>query len=85
MDPVASEPAKKGEDDMSSLFVGFATRMRKRAVSSQGGTTLISKVSCGKSPKRFSLDGEAQDSLAIITVDSMEWASDALLALEGAA
>ena len=31
-DPTTSEPAEDGEDDMSSLIVGFTTRMRKRAL-----------------------------------------------------
>ena len=29
VDPISSEPAEKREDDMSSLLVGFATRMHK--------------------------------------------------------
>ena len=33
-DPTASELAKEGEDDMSSLAIGFVARMRKRAASS---------------------------------------------------
>ena len=39
VDPISSEPAKEREGDMSSLAVGFATRMRKRAATAQRETT----------------------------------------------
>ena len=55
--PTASELGE--EEDMSSLTAKFATRMCKRAVSSQGETTLGSKVLGGKSLKWFNLDEEA--------------------------
>ena len=37
---IASEPAE--EEEMSSLAVGFAARMRKRAAGSKGESTPIS-------------------------------------------
>ena len=70
---------------MSSLVVGFAARMLKRAVSFQGETTPNSEVSGGKRPKRSSPDEEAEKSLTVITIDSPERASDVLPALEGVA
>ena len=33
-DPIASEPTEDGEDDMSSLAIGFVAQMPKRAASS---------------------------------------------------
>ena len=71
-------PAEEMEEDMSSLAVGFATRMRKRAASSHGGTTLGFEVSSEKRPKRSGLDEKAQKSPAIVTMDSLEQGSDAL-------
>ena len=40
MDPISSDLAEKREDDMSSLVVRFAMRMRKRAASAEGETIL---------------------------------------------
>ena len=77
----ASEPTEKREDDMTSLTAGFATRMFKRAKSTQGETTPSSKVLGDKIPKWFGLDREVQNSLTIIVVDSSEQALSALLAL----
>ena len=57
--------------------------MHLRAASAQGETTPGFEVFGGKRPKRSSSDEEAQKSLAVITVDSLERAPDALLALEG--
>ena len=39
VDPNSSDPVEEREDDMSSLPVGFATQMIKRAASAQGETT----------------------------------------------
>ena len=44
-----------------------------------------SEVLSGKCPKRSGPDGEVLDNLAVIIVGSLERASSALLALEGAA
>ena len=33
LDPLAGDPVEENEEDMSSLVVGFAARMRKREVS----------------------------------------------------
>ena len=84
VDPNASDTTKEREDDMSSLVSRFATRMSKRAASAQGETTPSSKVSSGKRPKLSGPDEEARMRPAIIAVDSLERASDALPALEGA-
>ena len=85
VDPKASDSAKEWEDDMSSLTVGFVTRMHKRAASAQRETTPGSEVSSEKRLKRSSPDEEAQRSPVVIVVNSLEQASNALLALEGAA
>ena len=69
---------------MSNLSVRFAARMRKRVASSQGETTPSSKVSDIKRLKQTGPDEKAQKSPTVVTVDSPERASDALLALEGA-
>ena len=71
-DPNVSQPAEKREDDMSSLATGFSGQIHKRVASAQRETTLGSKLSYGKRPKRSSPDEEAQKSLAVITVDSIE-------------
>ena len=81
--PNVSHPAEEREDDMSSLATGFVGQMRKRVASAQGETTLGSKVSDGKRPKRSGPDEEAQKSLAVIIVDSIERAPNALPALDG--
>ena len=60
---------ERGED-MSSLVVGFAARMCKRATSAHGETTPTFEQSSGKRPNRYGPDEEAHKSLAIITVDS---------------
>ena len=49
-----------------------------------GDTTPDSEVPCGKSSKRSGPDGEAHNSLTVITVDSPERASDALSTLDSA-
>ena len=51
---------------MSRLAIGFATRMRKLVVGSEGETIPLSD---GKHPNMSSPDEEAQDDWAIITVD----------------
>ena len=84
MNPTSSEPAEEREDDISSLAARFA-RMHKRATSFERETTPSFEVLDGKRPKWSSPNREAQNSLAIITVDSPKRASDALSALESAA
>ena len=84
-DPTASEPIEKREDNMPSLTTGFTTQMRKRVASSQGETTPCSKVPTCKCPKRFGPNGKVQNNPAVITMDSPEWASDTVPALEGGA
>ena len=59
VDPNASDPVEEREDDMSSLVTGFSARMRKRAASAQGETTLGFEVSGGKRPKRPGPNEEA--------------------------
>ena len=54
-------------------------------MSAQGETTPSSEVPSDKHPKWFSPDDEAQKSPDVITVDSLERASDAQPTLEGAA
>ena len=58
---------------MSSLAVRFAVRMCKRVVGSEGGTTYILYR---KRSKRSSPDGEASKDWAIISVDSLDRASN---------
>ena len=44
---------------MSSLVVGFAARMCKRATSAHGETTPTSELSSGKHPNQYGPDEEA--------------------------
>ena len=44
-------PAEEMEEDISSLTVGFAAQMLKRATSAQRETTLGSELYGGKHPK----------------------------------
>ena len=81
---ISRELVEKSENDMSSLAVGFAARMRKRATSAQGETTPGFEVPGGKRPKWSSLNEEIQKSLIVITSDSLERASSAFSTLEGA-
>ena len=69
---------------MSGLIFGFAVRMRKRAVSAQGETTLGAEAYGEKRPRLTCLDEKAQKSLAVINVDSQDRAFDAQSASEGA-
>ena len=55
LDPHASDLAEEREEDISSLAVGFTARMPKRAVRSQGETTLGSEASGRKRPKQIFL------------------------------
>ena len=64
---ISNEPAKK--EEMSSLVVGFAARMRKRAGGSEGETTPRSNE---KRSKQSSPDKEAQKDWAIISMDSLD-------------
>ena len=59
VDPNASDPIEEREDDMSSLAVGFSSRMRKQAANAQGKNTPDSEVFGGKRPNLFGLDEEA--------------------------
>ena len=78
MDSISSEPTEEREDDMSSLAVGFAAQMRKRAASAQRETTSGFEGLDGKQPKRSGLDGVVQKSPVVITMDSPERALEAL-------
>ena len=82
---IASEPAEGRKDDMSSLATEFVARMHKQAVRTQGETTPGFEIPGGKRPKSSSLTEEVQKSMTVITLESSEQASDALLALESAA
>ena len=75
---IASEPVE--EEEMSSLVAGFATHMRKRAAGLEGETIPSSD---GKRMKRSSPDEEAQKNWAIISVDSIDQASNDQPVLEG--
>ena len=68
---------------MSSLTVGFATQMHKRAVGSQGETTPTSKGPDGKHLKPIGPAKEVQISPTVISVDSPDRALGALSAMEG--
>ena len=81
---ISRELVEKSESDMSSLAVGFAARMRKRATSAQGETTPGFEVPGGKRPKWSGLNEEIQKCLIVITSDSLERASSAFSTLEGA-
>ena len=85
VDPNTSDSAKERENDMSSLIARFSAQMRKWAVSAQRETTLGSEVFGEKCPKSSSPNEEAQRSSALIAIDSLELAFDALPALEGVA
>ena len=63
---------------MSSLVARFATRMYKRAASGQRETNSSSEGPYDKQPKQSSPDREVQKSPAVITVDSLERAPNAL-------
>ena len=66
-----------------SLSAGFSTRMHKRASSTQEETILDSEVPDGKCPKWSSLNDKVQRGLTVVTLDSLEQASNALPSLEG--
>ena len=82
LDPPAGNPYEERDEDMSSLIARFVARMRKRAASAQGETVPCFEVYGGKRPKWFGLDEEAQKSLTVITMDSLEQASNALPSLD---
>ena len=48
---IANEPVEESKDNMSSIAVGFAALMRKRAASAQGETTPDSEVPTCKRSK----------------------------------
>ena len=75
---IASELAEESGDNMSSLYVGFATRMRKRVASDQREITLRSEVPGDKRPKQSGLNDAVQKCPVVITLNSLEQASDAL-------
>ena len=83
LDSIASDLAKERENDMSSLVAGFATWMRKQAMSAQGETTPSSKVYGKKRSRQSGPDEVAQKSPTVIIVDSPKRAPNALPALEG--
>ena len=72
MDPLVGDLAKEREEDMSSLTAGFASRMHKRAMSTQRETTPDSIIYGEKNPKRSGPDEEAQKSPSVIIMDSIE-------------
>ena len=75
---IASEPTE--DKEMSSLAAWFASLMRKWAVGLEGETTPRFD---GKRSKRSSPDEEAQKDWAIISVDSLDRASNDQRVLEG--
>ena len=75
--PRVNESAKEEEAEMSGLVSGFSVRMRKRATSAQGETTLGTEVLGRKCPKLSGSDEKAQKSPVIINVDSPDQAFDA--------
>ena len=76
---IASEPSE--EEEMSRLAVRFTARMHKWATGSKGESTPISD---GKRPKRSSPNEEVQNDSAIISMDSLDRASNDQSVLEGA-
>ena len=59
--------------------------MYKRVVSVQGEANPESEVLGGKRQKKSGLGGEVQESQAVVTLDSLERAFEAISTLEGAA
>ena len=80
--PRISESAEEEEAKMFGLVSSFSTKMRKRAARAQGETNLNTEASGGKRPQLIGLDEEAQKSLTVINVDSLERAFNAQSALE---
>ena len=78
-----SKSVEEEEAEMSSLVSGFATRMHKQEATAKGETTLGAEVPGKKRPKLTDPDEEAQKSLTIINMDSLDRAFDAYLTLEG--
>ena len=70
--PRVRKLAEEEEVEMSGLVSGFVARMRKRAASAQGETSLGSEVLGGKRPKLSSPNKEAQKSPTVINVDSSD-------------
>ena len=68
---VASEPTE--EEEMSNLATEFAAWMRKRTIGSKGEATSISG---GKRSRQFPPDDRAQKDWAIVSVDSLDRASN---------
>ena len=66
------------EEEMSSLAVGFATQMRKRATVLEGETT---SSSCGKRARQSPPNEGAQKNWAIVSVESPDLTSNDQLAL----
>ena len=73
-------PTGETQDDCPAPQIGFSARMCKQAVSAQGETTLDSEVPSGKCPKWSDLNEVVHKSSTEITSNSLELASDALLA-----
>ena len=79
---IVSESAKERKVEMSSLVVGFATWVHKRAASAEGEATPGSEVLDGKCFKQSGLIEEFHISPVVIFMDSPKRAPSALSALE---
>ena len=77
MNPEVSESIEEEEVKMLGLVSSFATRMRKRATSTQGDIALGAEASGGKRPKLTGPDEEALRIPPVINVDSLDRAFDA--------
>ena len=78
----STKSAEEGE--MSNIAVGFAAQMSKRATSAQREANLEFEVLSEKCRKQFGSGREVQESRVVVTLDSLERASEAIPALEGA-
>ena len=83
MDAGFIEPVEEGE--MSNLAVGFASWMRKQATSAQGEANPSFEIPGGKHHKQSGSSREVQEIQAVVTLDSLERALEAIPALEGTA
>ena len=72
MNPGVSESAKEEEAEMSGLVSGFASRMRKRAASTQGEIAPNFEVSSRKRLKLSGPDEEVEKSPTVINMDSLD-------------
>ena len=67
-----SQSAEEREAEMSSLIVGFAIRIRKRAANAREGTTPGLEVQGHKRSRPSRSDEEVQADPAVIAMDSLE-------------